>query len=155
MVWDQASTDPDVIHARCLDGSAYWLYEERPAAWRMEPAPAGEDFWDHVDLRCERCESVARKRLNYMQKVMDWVHERLDHGDDIRSILARVGISEADWSELRWYGVASRAEGLDPDPVISDEQIQRLAEEMGVTVGWLLSDYTTWPPAFRPPSLRT
>lgn len=154
MAWDASSTDSEAIHALRVAGKAYWIYEERPAAWRAEPAPAGDDFWDHADLRCERCTCVARKRLNYIQKVSQWVRERRERGEDHRSVLARVGISEADWKELKWFAVSSRAEGLEPDPAISDEQIRRLASEMGVTVGWLLDDYTTWPPHFRPPSLR-
>lgn len=154
MAWDRSSTDPDAIHALRADGRAYWVYEERPADWRTEPAPVGEDFWDQVDLRCRRCSCVARKRLNYMQKVFQWIRERRERGEDLRQVLTAAGISEAEWKELRWYALSSRAEGLDPEPAISDEQIQRLASEMGVTVGWLLDDYKTWPPDFRPPSLR-
>lgn len=154
MVWDRTSLDADTIHALRVRGSAYWVYEEWPTAWRAEPAPPGPDFWRHVELRCERCGSVARRRLNYMQKVGDWVRERLEGGEELRSILAAVGISECEWRELSRYAVGSGGEGIEPDPAISDEQIRRLAAEMGVTVGWLLNDYTTWPPAFLPPSLR-
>jgi len=142
-----------VIHEMRSADRAYWLYEERPMAWTYEPAPVTEDFWDHADFQCSGCQIVVRKRLNYVQKVSGWMRSRSMGREGLLSFLSRVGVTEDEWRELKWYAVASRAEGTEPDPFLTDEQIHAVAKEMGVTTGWLLDDHTTWPPDYRPPSL--
>lgn len=145
--------DPDTIHARRVAGQAFWLYEESPCDWRFAPAPVGADFWRTADLQCP-CSAIAKKREGYAAKVLHWLSDRREDGQrvDQEDLRTRLGISEHDWSEFKWYGVSSRMEGLEPDP-LSDAQVQTLAREMGVTPGWLLSQDTTWPPGFKPPGV--